>query len=195
MILLLTLVATRRWHFACHCALWPSAAAPTAPRHTPGPRPLTSLPNALIIVAFNCNSAAGLKDFLQRTSADVFVAQELHTTGQHVDDLGTRAARNRWWPHILAALTGTRHGATGGVGIIVREGAVLAMGVYLSGSTKIVDRATGEVFRGEVPAYSVVVPGSLPDPNGGPSLYCAVIVKRVDAQTRAKTGVNELLRD
>ena len=80
-------------------------------------------------------------------------------------------------------------------GVIVREGAVLAMGVYLSASTKIVDRATGEVFRGEVPAYSVVVPGSLPDPNGGPSLYCAVIVKRVDAQTRAKTGVNELLRD
>ena len=80
-------------------------------------------------------------------------------------------------------------------GVIVREGAVLAMGVYLSGSTKIVDRATGEVFRGEVPAYSVVVPGTLPDPNGGPSLYCAVSVKRVDAQTRAKTGVNELLRD
>ncbi|MBN8553005.1 MAG: 2,3,4,5-tetrahydropyridine-2,6-dicarboxylate N-succinyltransferase [Caulobacterales bacterium] len=80
-------------------------------------------------------------------------------------------------------------------GVIVREGAVLAMGVYLSASTKIIDRATGEVFRGEVPAYSVVVPGSLPDPNGGPSLYCAVIVKRVDAQTRAKTGVNELLRD
>ncbi|MDK2746737.1 MAG: 2,3,4,5-tetrahydropyridine-2,6-dicarboxylate N-succinyltransferase [Brevundimonas sp.] len=80
-------------------------------------------------------------------------------------------------------------------GVIVREGAVLAMGVYLSGSTKIVDRATGEVFRGEVPAYSVVVPGALPDPKGGPSLYCAVIVKRVDAQTRAKTGVNELLRD
>ena len=80
-------------------------------------------------------------------------------------------------------------------GVIVREGAVLAMGVYLSASTKIVDRATGEVFRGEVPAYSVVVPGALPDPNGGPSLYCAVIVKRVDAQTRAKTGVNELLRD
>ena len=80
-------------------------------------------------------------------------------------------------------------------GVIVREGAVLAMGVYLSASTKIVDRATGEVVRGEVPAYSVVVPGSLPDPNGGPSLYCAVIVKRVDAQTRAKTGVNELLRD
>ena len=80
-------------------------------------------------------------------------------------------------------------------GVIVREGAVLAMGVYLSASTKVVDRATGEVFRGEVPAYSVVVPGSLPDANGGPSLYCAVIVKRVDAQTRAKTGVNELLRD
>ncbi|MDZ4362712.1 2,3,4,5-tetrahydropyridine-2,6-dicarboxylate N-succinyltransferase [Brevundimonas sp.] len=80
-------------------------------------------------------------------------------------------------------------------GVIVREGAVLAMGVYLSGSTKIIDRATGEVFRGEVPAYSVVVPGALPDPKGGPSLYCAVIVKRVDAQTRAKTGVNELLRN
>lgn len=80
-------------------------------------------------------------------------------------------------------------------GVVVREGAVLAMGVYLSASTKIVDRATGEIFRGEVPAYSVVVPGSLPDPAGGPSLYCAVIVKRVDAQTRAKTGVNDLLRD
>ncbi|WP_374274911.1 2,3,4,5-tetrahydropyridine-2,6-dicarboxylate N-succinyltransferase [Brevundimonas sp.] len=80
-------------------------------------------------------------------------------------------------------------------GVIVREGAVLAMGVYLSASTRIVDRATGEVFRGEVPAYSVVVPGALPGPNGGPSLYCAVIVKRVDAQTRAKTGVNELLRE
>jgi 2,3,4,5-tetrahydropyridine-2-carboxylate N-succinyltransferase len=80
-------------------------------------------------------------------------------------------------------------------GVIVREGVVLAMGVYLSASTRIVDRATGEIMRGEVPAYSVVVPGALPDPNGGPSLYCAVIVKRVDAQTRAKTGVNDLLRD
>jgi 2,3,4,5-tetrahydropyridine-2-carboxylate N-succinyltransferase len=80
-------------------------------------------------------------------------------------------------------------------GVIVEEGAVLSMGVYLSASTKIVDRATGEVHRGRVPAYSVVVPGALPDPKGGPSLYCAVIVKRVDAQTRAKTSVNELLRD
>lgn len=80
-------------------------------------------------------------------------------------------------------------------GVIVEEGAVLAMGVFLSASTKIVDRATGEVFRGRVPAYSVVVPGALPDRSGGPSLACAVIVKRVDAQTRAKTGVNELLRD
>ena len=80
-------------------------------------------------------------------------------------------------------------------GVIVGEGAVLAMGVYLSGSTKIVDRATGEVHRGRVPPFSVVVPGALPDPDGGPSLYCAVIVKRVDAQTRAKTGVNELLRE
>jgi len=85
-------------------------------------------------------------------------------------------------------------------GVIVREGAVLSMGVYLGASTKIVDRATGEVFIGEVPAYAVVVPGSLPGkplPDGtpGPSLYCAVIVKRVDAKTRAKTGINELLRD
>ena len=85
-------------------------------------------------------------------------------------------------------------------GVIVREGAVLSMGVYLGASTKIVDRATGELFIGEVPAYSVVVPGALPGkplPDGtpGPSLYCAVIVKRVDAQTRAKTGINELLRD
>ena len=80
-------------------------------------------------------------------------------------------------------------------GVIVREGAVLAMGTFISQSTKIVDRATGAITRGEVPAYSVVVPGSLPDPNGGPSLACVVIVKRVDAQTRAKTGVNELLRD
>jgi 2,3,4,5-tetrahydropyridine-2-carboxylate N-succinyltransferase len=80
-------------------------------------------------------------------------------------------------------------------GVIVEEGAVLSMGVYLGASTKIVDRATGEVHRGRVPAYSVVVPGALPDPKGGPSLYCAVIVKRVDAQTRAKTSVNELLRE
>jgi 2,3,4,5-tetrahydropyridine-2-carboxylate N-succinyltransferase len=80
-------------------------------------------------------------------------------------------------------------------GVIVRQGAVLSMGVYLGASTKIVDRATGEVFKGEVPPYAVVVPGSLPGANGGPGLYCAVIVKRVDAQTRSKTSVNELLRD
>jgi 2,3,4,5-tetrahydropyridine-2-carboxylate N-succinyltransferase len=85
-------------------------------------------------------------------------------------------------------------------GVIVEEGAVLSMGVYLGASTKIIDRATGEIFVGRVPAYSVVVPGSLPgkplsDGTPGPSLYCAVIVKRVDAQTRAKTGINELLRD
>ncbi len=85
-------------------------------------------------------------------------------------------------------------------GVIVEQGAVLSMGVYLGASTKIVDRATGEVFMGRVPAYAVVVPGSLPgkplpDGSPGPSLYCAVIVKRVDAQTRAKTGINELLRD
>jgi len=84
-------------------------------------------------------------------------------------------------------------------GVIVREGSVLSMGVYLGASTKIVDRTTGEIFRGEVPAYSVVVPGAmpgkpLPDGSPGPSLYCAVIVKRVDERTRAKTSINELLR-
>ena len=84
-------------------------------------------------------------------------------------------------------------------GVIVEQGAVLAMGVFLSATTKIVDRATGEVIQGRVPAYSVVVPGSLPgaplpDGSPGPSLNCAVIVKRVDAQTRAKTAINELLR-
>ncbi|NLR69899.1 2,3,4,5-tetrahydropyridine-2,6-dicarboxylate N-succinyltransferase [Novosphingobium sp. ERN07] len=85
-------------------------------------------------------------------------------------------------------------------GVIVGEGAVLSMGVYLGASTKIVDRATGEVHIGKVPPYAVVVPGAmpgkpLPDGTPGPSLYCAVIVKTVDAQTRSKTGINELLRD
>jgi 2,3,4,5-tetrahydropyridine-2-carboxylate N-succinyltransferase len=80
-------------------------------------------------------------------------------------------------------------------GVVVGQGAVLSMGVFIGASTKIVDRATGEVFRGRVPPFSVVVPGSLPDPKGGPSLYCAVIVKLVDAQTRSKTSINELLRD
>ena len=80
-------------------------------------------------------------------------------------------------------------------GVRVGEGAVLSMGVYLGASTKIVDRATGEVFRGEVPPYAVVVPGSIGGGEGKPALYCAVIVKRVDAQTRSKTSVNDLLRD
>ena len=79
-------------------------------------------------------------------------------------------------------------------GVIVREGSVLGMGVYLGQSTKIVDRETGEVFYGEVPPYSVVVAGTMPSKNGV-NLYCAVIVKRVDAKTRSKTGINELLRD
>jgi len=79
-------------------------------------------------------------------------------------------------------------------GCIVREGSVLGMGVFIGKSTKIVDRETGEVFYGEVPPYSVVVAGSMPT-KGGINLYCAVIVKRVDAQTRSKTGINELLRD
>ena len=79
-------------------------------------------------------------------------------------------------------------------GVIVREGSVLGMGVFLGQSTRIVDRATGEVSYGEVPPYSVVVAGAMPS-SGGVSLYCAVIVKRVDERTRAKTAINELLRD
>jgi 2,3,4,5-tetrahydropyridine-2-carboxylate N-succinyltransferase len=85
-------------------------------------------------------------------------------------------------------------------GVVVREGSVLSMGVFLGASTRIVDRTTGEVFTGEVPPYSVVVPGTspgkpLPDGTPGPGLYCAVIVKRVDEKTRSKTSINELLRD
>ena len=85
-------------------------------------------------------------------------------------------------------------------GVVVEQGSVISMGVYIGASTKIVDRATGEVFTGRVPAYSVVVPGTLPgrplaDGRPGPGLYCAVIVKRVDAGTRAKTSINDLLRD
>jgi 2,3,4,5-tetrahydropyridine-2,6-dicarboxylate N-succinyltransferase len=85
-------------------------------------------------------------------------------------------------------------------GVIVREGAVLSMGVFIGASTRIVDRETGAVVQGEVPPYSVVVPGSMPGAphrNGkaAPNLYCAVIVKRVDEKTRAKTSINELLRD
>jgi 2,3,4,5-tetrahydropyridine-2-carboxylate N-succinyltransferase len=84
--------------------------------------------------------------------------------------------------------------------VIVEQGSVLSMGVFLGKSTKIVDRATGEVTYGRVPAYSVVVPGSLPgkalaDGTPGPSLACAVIVKRVDAKTRSSTSINALLRD
>jgi 2,3,4,5-tetrahydropyridine-2-carboxylate N-succinyltransferase len=79
-------------------------------------------------------------------------------------------------------------------GVRVETGAVLSMGVFLGASTKIVDRDTGEIFQGRVPAYSVVVPGSLPGKDGGPSLSCAVIVKRVDEKTRSKTSINELLR-
>ena len=85
-------------------------------------------------------------------------------------------------------------------GVIIGEGSVLSMGVFISASTKVIDRASGKVHVGHVPPYSVVVPGSLPgkplpDGSPGPSLYCAVIVKTVDAQTRAKTGINELLRE
>jgi 2,3,4,5-tetrahydropyridine-2-carboxylate N-succinyltransferase len=85
-------------------------------------------------------------------------------------------------------------------GVIVREGSVLSMGVFIGASTKIIDRTSGETFMGEVPPYSVVVPGSMPgkpmpDGSPGPGLYCAVIVKRVDERTRSKTSINELLRD
>jgi len=81
-------------------------------------------------------------------------------------------------------------------GAIIEEGAVLAMGCFIGASTKVVDRATGETFLGRVPAYSVVVPGSLPPRTpGGPNLACCVIVKRVDARTRSRTSINELLRD
>ena len=81
-------------------------------------------------------------------------------------------------------------------GVVIEEGAVLSMGVFIGASTKIVDRETGETFMGRVPAYSVVVPGTLPPKKeGAPSLACAVIVKRVDAQTRSKTSINDLLRD
>ena len=80
-------------------------------------------------------------------------------------------------------------------GVRVGEGAVLSMGVYLGASTKIVDRATGEIRTGEVPPYAVVVPGSLGGGNGVPALYCAVIIKQVDERTRSKTSINELLRD
>jgi 2,3,4,5-tetrahydropyridine-2-carboxylate N-succinyltransferase len=80
-------------------------------------------------------------------------------------------------------------------GVIVEQGSVLSMGVFLGASTKIVERSTGEIFYGRVPAYSVVVPGALPAEHGGPALACAVIVKRVDERTRSKTSINELLRD
>ena len=85
-------------------------------------------------------------------------------------------------------------------GVVVEEGSVLSMGVFIGASTKIIDRNSGEVYMGRVPAYSVVVPGSLPGkplPDGtpGPSLYCAVIIKQVDERTRSKTSINDLLRD
>ena len=80
-------------------------------------------------------------------------------------------------------------------GVVVEQGAVISMGVFLGASTKIVDRASGEVHYGRVPAFSVVVPGTLPGKDGGPGLACAVIVKRVDERTRSKTSINELLRD
>ena len=82
-------------------------------------------------------------------------------------------------------------------GVLVEEGAVISMGVYIGASTKIVDRETGEISYGKVPAYSVVVPGTLPNKKNpdGPSLYCAVIVKKVDSKTRSKTSINDLLRD
>ena len=110
------------------------------------------------------------------------------------------------WSHLQAGPVIIEDGAFIGAraevaeGVRVGEGAVLSMGVYLGASTKIVDRVTGKIWMGEVPPYAVVVPGTLPpkanvDGVPGPALYCAVIVKTVDAQTRSKTGINELLRD
>ena len=82
-------------------------------------------------------------------------------------------------------------------GVIVGEGSVLSMGVFIGASTKIVNRSTGEVLYGKIPPYSVVVPGSMPSKNNptGPSLYCAVIIKQVDEKTRSKTSINDLLRE
>ena len=82
-------------------------------------------------------------------------------------------------------------------GVVVEKGSVLSMGVYIGASTRIIDRATGQIHYGKVPAYSVVVPGSMPSKNNpeGPSLYCVVIVKKVDSKTRSKTSINDLLRD
>ena len=82
-------------------------------------------------------------------------------------------------------------------GVIIEKGSVLSMGVYIGASTRIIDRATGEIHYGKVPEYSVVVPGSMPSKNNpsGPSLYCVIIVKKVDEKTRSKTSINELLRD
>ena len=82
-------------------------------------------------------------------------------------------------------------------GVIVKQGSVLSMGVYIGASTKIVDRSTGEIHYGKVPAYSVIVPGTIPNKSNpdGPSLYCVVIVKKVDEKTRSKTSINDLLRD
>ena len=82
-------------------------------------------------------------------------------------------------------------------GVIIEEGSVLSMGVYIGASTRIIDRATGKIYYGKVPAYSVVVPGAMPSKNNpeGPSLYCVIIVKKVDEKTRSKTSINDLLRD
>ena len=82
-------------------------------------------------------------------------------------------------------------------GVIIEKGSVLSMGVYIGASTRIVDRSTGKIHYGKVPAYSVVVPGSMPSKNNpdGPALYCVVIIKQVDEKTRSKTSINDLLRD
>src|SRR5580692_10435532 len=127
---------------------------------------------------------------------DVVLMPSFVNLGAYVDE---KTMVDTWVTVGSCAQIGKHVHLSGGVGI-GGEGSVLSMGVFISASTKVIDRASGKVHIGHVPPYSVVVPGSLPgkplpDGSPGPSLYCAVIVKTVDAQTRAKTGINELLRD
>ena len=109
-----------------------------------------------------------------------------------------KKAKPKFKGSISLLITGDEEAiAINGTKKVVEKGSVLSMGVYIGASTRIIDRATGETIYGKVPAYSVVVPGSMPSKNNpdGPSLYCVVIVKKVDGKTRTKTSINDLLRD
>ena len=138
-------------------------------------------------------------DFFKKSKNKNFKQIKLPSFNKAIDD---RSSKKNWYyikdqPDVII-FEGWCVGARAEVaeGVIVKEGSVLSMGVYLGASTKIVNRSTGEISYGEVPAYSVVVPGSLPneDPKK-PSLYCVVIVKTVDENTRKKTSINDLLRE